>query len=110
MTHWIVLAALALPHLDQRGDPLPPGAITRFGTIRFRVGSDRARHSHALSPDGKFLAVEDRSGISLWDTDTGRVARHLPWRTWQGTNPKFGLCFSPDGKRLARMAGRVVAL
>lgn len=110
MIHLIALAALALPHLDQHGDPLPPGAVARFGTIRFRVGAEKVRYSHALSPDGKYLAVEDPTGINLWDTDTGRVAKHLPWRTWQGNAPKFGLCFSPDGKRLARLAGRVVAV
>jgi WD40 repeat protein len=110
MIHLIVLAALALPHLDQHGDPLPPGAITRFGTVRFRVGAEKVRYAHALSPDGKYLAVEDRDGIHLWDTDIGRVAKHLPWRTGQGSAPKFGLCFSPDGKRLARLAGRVVAV
>jgi WD40 repeat protein len=109
MTYLLAVLALSVPHLDQHGDPLPPGAIARFGTVRFRVGSDRARYSHALSPDGKFLAVESADGIDLWDTDTGRVAKHLPWRTSQGDFPKFGLAFSTDGKRLARLAGRVVA-
>jgi WD40 repeat protein len=110
MIHLIVLAALALPHLDQHGDPLPPGAITRFGTTHYRVGWMRMRHSHALSPDGKTLAVEDRDGIALWDTDTGRLVRRLPWRTGQGVYPQFALRYSQDGKRLARLAGRVVAV
>jgi WD40 repeat protein len=110
MTYLLALAALALPHFDAHGDPLPAGAVARFGTVRFRVGSDQVRRAHALSPDGKYLAVEDHDGIRLWDTDTGRVARRLPWRTSQGQSPKFGLRFSPDGKRLARLAGRVVAV
>jgi WD40 repeat protein len=110
MTHLIAVLALAVPQLDHHGDPLPPGAVLRLGTVRFRVGSDRIIYSHALSPDGKYLAAEDRDGIGLWDTETGRLARRLPWRTWQGTNPQFGLAFSPDGKRLARLAGRVVAV
>src|SRR5262245_25953292 len=91
MTHVLAVVVLAVPLADRHGDPLPQGAVTRFGTVRFRVGSKDVRHSLALSPDGKYLAVEDRDGIRLWDTDTGRVAKHLPWRTWQGTNPKFAL-------------------
>src|SRR5262245_48792698 len=108
----VVLAAPALaePKFDSHGDPLPNGAIVRFGTIRDRIGSGRVVWSAALSPDGKTLATETRRGITLWDADTGRVARQLPWRTWQGASPKFALCFSPDGKFLARMAGRVVAV
>jgi WD40 repeat protein len=102
--------AAAGPRTAAHGDPLPDGAIARFGTLRFRVGSEQARYSFALSPDGKFLAVESADGIRLWDTETGRVAKHLPWRTSQGDLPKFALAFSPDGKRLARMAGRVVAV
>jgi WD40 repeat protein len=110
MIHLIAVLVLSVPHLDQHGDPLPPGAVARFGTIRFRVGSKRVRYSHALSPDGKHLAVENSDGIDLWDTESGRVAKHLPWRTSQGDFPKFGLAFSPDGNRLARLAGRVVAV
>ena len=110
MTHLVTFLALALPHFDAGGDLLPRGAVARFGTVRFRVGSLSVRRSHALSPDGKYLAVEDRDGIRLWDTDTGRVAKHLRSRTSQGNSPKFGLCFSPDGRRLARVAGRVVAV
>jgi len=102
--------ALAEPRTDAHGDPLPEGAILRLGTIRDRVGSTHVLYSHALSADGKYLAAETREGITLWDVDSGRVAQRLPWRTWQGYQPKFGLCFSPDGKFLARLAGRVVAM
>jgi WD40 repeat protein len=109
-----LLAAVAAlagpPRTDVHGDPLPPGAVARFGTTHFRVGWMRMRHSQALSPDGKTLAVEDRDGIALWDTETGRLSRRLPCRPAQGDFPKFGLCFSPDGKWLARIAGRVVAV
>ncbi|HEX3149057.1 MAG TPA: WD40 repeat domain-containing protein [Gemmataceae bacterium] len=110
MTRLIALLALAAPPTDQFGDPLPAGAIARFGTVRFGVGREQIRHSHALSPDGKFLAVEDYDGIALWDIETGKIAKRLPWRTSQGDFPKFALAFSADGKFLARLAGRVVAM
>ena len=101
-------ATPAQPRTDVHGDPLPDGAIARFGTIRDRVGSPRVLYSAALSPDGKTLAAETRQGITLWDVDSGRPALRFPWYTWQGFRPQFALDFSADGKRLARMAGRVV--
>src|SRR5262245_9502599 len=106
----VAMPVAAQPRTDAHGDPLPEGALVRFGTIRDRIGSTRVVYSHTLSPDGKYLATETRAGITLWDVDTGGVARRLPWRTWQGDSPQFGLCFSPDGKFLARLAGRVVAM
>ncbi len=63
--------------LDQFGDPLPAGAITRCGTIRLRSPHDIDRV--ALSPDGKFLVTDNSySGLLLWDATTGLLIRELP--------------------------------
>jgi hypothetical protein len=65
------------PHrpADAHGDPLPPGAFARLGTLRFRAtGHDPIA---LLSPDGKLVAVSGRRDVSLRDTASGRVVRRL---------------------------------
>ncbi len=94
------------PAVDAHGDPLPPGAVARLGTLRFRPGS--IPQQVYFTPDGKRLVSLDWYGITLWDAATGRpiVRRRfakpglgyyafLPrdggsvvtaeWRTWGGT-------------------------
>src|SRR5947199_7013693 len=95
----LFLAGASLPAQDVRkdchGDPLPPGAITRLGSVRFRHPD--AVTAVAFSPDGKtlFAAGADR-GIRVWDPDTGRLRRTL-----QGhTEEVRGLAVTPDGKSL----------
>jgi WD40 repeat protein len=105
MTHLIVLAALGLLHFDQHGDPLPPGAIARFGTVRYRVGCGRDDDpAWALSPDGKTLAVETYKGVTLWDVDTGRPRLRLKVPDPHPSESQFPQsCFSTDGKHFVRV-------
>ncbi len=83
---------------DRLGDPLPPGAIARLGTLRFRAPD--AVEALAFAPDGKTIAASARAGVFLFDTDSGKRLKHLPTSeaAWGRDNP---LVFSPDGKRLA---------
>jgi WD40 repeat protein len=81
--------------VDRYGDPLPPGAIARLGTMQ-SVGGDAC----LFSPDGRMLAVRSGDqGVLLWDVSTGKRIRTL------SEFPRAGqMAFSPDGRTLA-MAG-----
>jgi RNA polymerase sigma factor (sigma-70 family) len=63
------------PRAAPTGDALPPGAVARIGTGRFRVGEP---YPAALTPDGRHLLV----GGSVLDANTGfevgRVPDQLP--------------------------------
>src|SRR5260370_34826 len=81
---------------DAYGDPLPPGAIARVGTMRF--GQNDAVNALAFAPDSKVIATggEDCS-VRLWDSATGRQLRHF------GEHPDklTSVAFSSDGIMLA---------
>jgi WD40 repeat protein len=87
---------------DPYGDPLPEGALLRFGTPRYRCWLP---NDAALSPDGKTLATAAPGVVALWDVATGRPL-HSVGGMWIPTeffaNQTF-LRFSPDGKRLAAL-------
>jgi RNA polymerase sigma factor (sigma-70 family) len=76
---------------DRYGDPLPPGALARLGTIRFRQGT--SVYITQFSPDGKNLLLGGRT-LALWDAETGRKIRDFP------VSP-IRAALSPDGKTVA---------
>lgn len=82
---------------DAHGDPLPPGALLRLGTVRWRV----CTRNLMFTPDGKTLVTGEyaSTGVVLrfWDAATGKEKGNIQW-------PDAGFsafALSPDGKTLA---------
>jgi WD40 repeat protein len=61
---------------DLYGDKLPPGALARLGTLRWRHGA--AVSYVAFTPDGKaVLTASQDDVIRLWDRHTGKEIRRF---------------------------------
>ncbi len=101
----VVLLSLGLPALgappvgvrvDSLGDPLPEGAIARFGTTRFWCPTPLEQLR--FSPDGKQLVgVSSSAGtVRRWESGSGRI---LPFRK-EGRAVKNLAAIAPDGKFL----------
>src|SRR5262249_36879885 len=81
---------------DLQGDPLPPGALARLGTIRFRHPGYAAL-GLAFSSDGKTLLSVRHDGLRVWDAGSGRPLRAVPVA---GLHFRC-VAFSPDRQLLA---------
>jgi WD40 repeat protein len=81
---------------DLYGDPLPEGAISRLGTIRFRQAD--AIGSIAFIDNGSSLATNTQGKkINIWDTSTGKIRQQLTSRAASINQ----LTATPDGRTLA---------
>ncbi len=83
------------PRTDLYGDELPPGAVARLGTVRFRLA--QSAWALALTPDDKLVVTGGYDGVlSVWDRATGR-----PLRRWRAHDRVHDIALSPDGKTAA---------
>ncbi|MCI0457943.1 MAG: sigma-70 family RNA polymerase sigma factor [Gemmataceae bacterium] len=84
-------------------EPLPAGAVARFGSRLFREGEEI--QAIAWSPDGKAIACANlqKLDVRLWDPTTGKVLRVLKghqggvWCLAYSTEGKTLVTGSPDG-------------
>jgi len=85
---------------DLYGDPLPPGAIARLGTIRFRTVT-RDWPLLTFSPGGQILASSVQAGkICLWDAATGKLIHRL------ATEHDANAAFIQNGKYPTKYYGK----
>jgi RNA polymerase sigma factor (sigma-70 family) len=78
---------------DLHGDPLPPGALARLGTVRFRI--PEGWPFLAFLPGDKTLMTAG-GALSTWDISTGRELRR-----WDSRNGSGSFALAPDGRSLA---------
>jgi RNA polymerase sigma factor (sigma-70 family) len=97
------------PRRDLYGDPLPPEALARMGTVQLRH-DDHNGLVPAFSPDGRVLATVSHWEVRFWDTATGKLLLRVQ-EDRQGENYFGGsLLFSPDGKQLAAGVNKAIRL
>jgi WD40 repeat protein len=93
----VIASDKASQQADIFGDPLPAGAVARFGTTRLRHPGGSP--SLAFSADGTTLVSGNADGaVRIWDLATGRQIH-----VFQTTDDYGGqyVALSPDGRLLA---------
>src|SRR5262245_48395611 len=82
---------------DRHGDPLPPGAVGRLGTTRFR--DDTTMIFASVTADNKLIATSTERRLVIWDAATGHPIRAgklmMPWVVQASASDYFqGVAFS----------------
>src|SRR5262245_14491873 len=88
--------------VDGHGDPLPPGAVARLGTLRWRTTN--YAYPLTFSPDGKRLLSADRDCLRLWDVASGNELGSA------AIGYVERIAFSHDGQRILCASGQTLSL
>jgi WD40 repeat protein len=97
LTTFSVLASAHAQPTDAHGDPLPPNAVARIGTTRFRHAAEVA--SLAFSSDGKRISSSTIwFDVGVWEAHTGQ---ELAFRSSRRQEGVFRAAVSPDGSLFA---------
>jgi RNA polymerase sigma factor (sigma-70 family) len=81
---------------DLFGDPLPPHALARMGTVRFRHGA--LVSAVAFSQDGNVVASGSYDNtVRLWEPLTGK---EILWYPREKMEQVWSIALSPDGQLL----------
>ena len=84
--------------VDLFGDPLPPGAVARLGTVRFRPRNIGGFSGFGFLPDNKTIfSASETQVVQFWESATGKLAREIG----TGGVTTRGFALSPDGKFFA---------
>jgi RNA polymerase sigma factor (sigma-70 family) len=103
--------AEASPRRDVFGDELPPDAIARLGTIRWRHAEDRCRNFRLIpSPTGAMAATvgwgeAGQKTVRVWNLPDGKPLCEFPS---EDDLSGFGVQFTQDGARLMLLGPRGV--
>src|SRR5262245_23371655 len=62
--------------VDLYGDPLPPGAVARLGTVRFRRTTPYFVKGLAFLDNDTIVTASGRE-VQLWEATTGRLKREV---------------------------------
>jgi len=85
---------------DLYGDPLPTGAISRLGTVRFRQ-QDSVKLARFLPDSESLVVVTSRSGLVYYDVPSGKLRKVVPI----GIDVVSHAVSTPDGSLLAVSTG-----
>jgi WD40 repeat protein len=88
--------------VDRYGDPLPPLAIARLGTVRWRQELRGGSRDVAISTDGRVVAALGDAGLFLWEVPTGK---RVPWFP-SGSRAEAAV-FPPAGRTLVTVGREV---